>query len=706
MHRPLIIALAFLICGILTAKAQSADSQPDSSAIKLSEVTVSASNVKQHGNVMTYTITKQMRKNVNSAGELLGRLTGLYYDPATLAVKYMGSANVVILVDSLERDASYIKQLNPNRFDRIDVVNMPSGRYAGCDAVINFHTKPLYQGYDVNLGERVTLKPGGRNGRGKDLNASGTWAYATYTREKWNFVGVLYYTFSQTGTTNYGFREYPRNGYRETFLVTDRKKATGYTRQNTLPMAFAADYTFNKNHSVSLQWDVTPSGINSTDDYTVLAEHLNTGSSEKISVYGGDKYKDMLENKLSAYYRGNINGWSLNATATMNFANFDRLYNRTMSGRFTLTDNRKFKNRYFWGGFDLSKTFRKVQLSLSDYLTAASFKQRHYEDNTPITSTHSVSNRVSVTAQYFPSRNLAIGGEIGFEVYHNSQNEKNADKTTPRLGLWWNYSPCSNIFMNFNYIASSNNPTSTELADYGTFTDSLVYRTGNPELKPAVTHQLFYSVTFLRMITLRASYSHTSDRTFPIVGIAEGPLANGIVAPYARFSYFNGNYNHWSVFAMFQKYFKKNWNADISLRYLGYSARYRNHKISKNLPKGSASIGYVSDDGNFRAQFNMEYSNQLSVGPQSYSKTVKDTYSLFLQKLFFNKQLQISMLYSLPVHFLKGESDTWLNSDALVEHTWRDDNYANNNWMQFTVVYTLRGGDKVRKYARPTIKVE
>lgn len=260
--------------------------------------------------------------------------------------------------------------------------------------------------------------------------------------------------------------------------------------------------------------------------------------------------------------------------------------------------------------------------------------------------------------------------------------------------------------MNFNYIASSNNPTSTELADYGTFTDSLVYRTGNPELKPAVTHQLFYSVTFLRMITLRASYSHTSDRTFPIVGIAEGPLANGIVAPYARFSYFNGNYNHWSVFAMFQKYFKKNWNADISLRYLGYSARYRNHKISKNLPKGSASIGYVSDDGNFRAQFNMEYSNQLSVGPQSYSKTVKDTYSLFLQKLFFNKQLQISMLYSLPVHFLKGESDTWLNSDAMVEHTWRDDNYANNNWMQFTVVYTLRGGDKVRKYARPTIKVE
>ncbi len=90
-----------------TPAAAVTDSIPSDSIesdVKLGEVVVKASTVKHSGMKDSYLITKSMREGLHTAGELLSRLNGMFYDHASKEVRFLGSKNIVILVDSVEKD--------------------------------------------------------------------------------------------------------------------------------------------------------------------------------------------------------------------------------------------------------------------------------------------------------------------------------------------------------------------------------------------------------------------------------------------------------------------------------------------------------------------------------------------------------------------------------------------------------------------------
>lgn len=73
------------------------------------EVEVVYETLKRNATQDLVTITQAMRKGSNNTGELLGRLEVMRYDNMSRSLSYMGSSNVKIIVDSIERDESYIK---------------------------------------------------------------------------------------------------------------------------------------------------------------------------------------------------------------------------------------------------------------------------------------------------------------------------------------------------------------------------------------------------------------------------------------------------------------------------------------------------------------------------------------------------------------------------------------------------------------------
>lgn len=99
------------------------------------EVELVQQTVKHEAHRDIFTVTKAMREGTTTAGELIGQVQGAFYNRATEAVSYMGSTNIKILVDSIDKDDNYIKRLNPARFSRIDVIHNPAGKYQQYDYI-------------------------------------------------------------------------------------------------------------------------------------------------------------------------------------------------------------------------------------------------------------------------------------------------------------------------------------------------------------------------------------------------------------------------------------------------------------------------------------------------------------------------------------------------------------------------------------------
>lgn len=85
------------------------DSYLDSIMSKqLDEVQVSASLNRREGNKDIITITNAMREGTHNSGELLGKVAGVMYNPLTTELSYLGSKNIVVLVDGVQKDEAYI----------------------------------------------------------------------------------------------------------------------------------------------------------------------------------------------------------------------------------------------------------------------------------------------------------------------------------------------------------------------------------------------------------------------------------------------------------------------------------------------------------------------------------------------------------------------------------------------------------------------
>ncbi len=347
--------------------------------VRLEGVEVTTRTETHSGLTDSYMVTKQMREGIRNAGELLSRVNGVFYNPMTREIKYLGSSNVVILVDSIQKSDSYIKRLSPDRFDRIDIVNNPTGKYLGYDAIINFHTKPNYIGSEVNLTSQSFVAPDGRNGEGQDFQNERATFDLTHTRNRWNLSADGEYKWYQGGTSSYSTAIYPYNDLRQTKLERPRKTPTDNSQSNKYDFGMALDFQPNDKHSFSIQWRIEPKDSKSSSDYDLLMENTRTGESKTINYSSRNHVHNRLDNSLGLYYRGRFNGWMLNSSATYNFGNWDRFYSIRRSDGYILDNNQDNSQRYFWGGADMTRQVvgGKVTLGFSDYVTIANYKNRN-----------------------------------------------------------------------------------------------------------------------------------------------------------------------------------------------------------------------------------------------------------------------------------------------------------------------------------------
>ena len=434
------------------------------SSKKLDEVIVSQNLVSHVGNTDSYVVTKKMLKDVHDTGELLGKIDGAFYNPMSTALSYLGSDNVIILIDSVERDQDYLKRLNPNRLARISVTQQPSGRFSHYDAVINLTTKHTYQGYDGVVLAEIKARPS-HTEKSDIISGLRDIVETTYTRERWNIAfSGSYKRINECGGIWY-VRDYIRNGYVEEAERPALDKPNRKVVNDNGNINLWIDYRINKRHSLSL-------GLNVSPGYGKVVEDLSMLSGNEVSGYyrSADRQRNLLSCRPSLNYRGWLRKWYAAAYFQYSTNSFDRLWSVERED-FGLTNDRHVFADYLWSGVEVSRNFsRKLYLSIGDNATFTRYEEKDLHAGYMLSHGRTFRNRLTSSLQYVVTPQFSAGINAGMDIYQSKYGEDTLNEISPVLGANLMYTG-NNVMVRLNYTGSVSYPSLYQMQDYGRFSD-------------------------------------------------------------------------------------------------------------------------------------------------------------------------------------------------------------------------------------------
>ena len=704
MNRVIYLFLSLCLIHPLGLQAQDSGEEPTED---LQEVVVTKSLNEREGNKDIITVTKSMLEGTRDTGDLLGRIPGVHYNPITTELLYKGSGNVLILVNGVEKDASFIKRLNPGRLDRITVINTPTGMYSEYDAVIDLHVRPRYEGYEgVLVGEGVVL-PGDQNGDGRNLTYARGEGQFTYTRERLNLDLYTGYRFNQTGVDDYFDKSYPLNGIQEVTVPTDGDEPNHKSRYREFFANLAADYEISNRHSVSAKVTLKPSSIHDTYDYLLERSDSRAGSVERVTEHMSTDSHGRLDIGAGLWYRGVVGTWNLAANASYTDVSYRRDNSIDMSSGYTLYDPRDITARYWVvkaeGGHFIHP---KWYLNLSESFLSATYSEHRPQTGTELSSTRDIRNTLEGSLSWFAGQKGSLSVNAGLSIFRNDYGSMHATHVTPRAGLQAMWAPSSKVFMRLDYRLSSVYPSLSSLQDYGQFTDSLMYSSGNPLLKPNMTHEVTLSATFLQRISMEARYIRTADAIYNYFQGAYGLLPSGTEAPYTVMEPINGNGDQVKFNLSYSDQFGPHWMVSASAGMSWMRASYSSSASSHILPNASWYALYQIPSCTLQIYLSGGLNPHMTVTPQTDMWSLDDGYALSVSKTFFSNRLQIMAMWMMPFHFTSGRTHGGISSDSYAVSYWANNQFRIDNKLQLSLVYRFNGGQKVRKYNRQSESIE
>ena len=679
---------------------------PDSVSIStkmLDELVVSQKLVSHMGNTDNYVVTKKMLKDVHDTGELLGKIDGAFYNPLSADLTYLGSGNVIILIDSVERDQAYLKRLNPNRLARISVTNHPSGQYSDYDAVINLCTKSTYEGYDGNVLSEIKVRPSHNESR-DILSGLRDEVEATYTRDKWNIALSGSYRRINENEGIWYVKDYVRNGYVEEAERPALDKPNKKVVHDDGNINLWVDYRFSKRHSLSLGLNASPGYGKVTQDLR-LRYRNGTGDMHEGSYRSADRQRNLFSISPSLNYRGRFGKWQANAYLQYRTTSYDGLLNVERED-FGLTNDRHVSTDYVWAGFDVSRSFfEKLYLSFGDMATFTRFDEKDLHTGDLLSRSSTFRDKLTASLQYSLSPNISFGINAGMTIYHSRSSDDSLDEVSPVLGANFTYSG-SKVLLRLNYEASVRYPSLNSLQDYGRFTDSLIFRQGNPALRNVLRHRVNASLTMFRHLTLAGEYTYRDKAIYEIADVGTGMRPDGVTGDYVDYGYRNGDASEWKVNLTFNRTWREAWTLAATATLKGERASYGGQSRRKILPIYDWYLMYNIRKADLQVYLSGALQSDLVVTPQQLGWGRSDGYALSMIKFLDKGKIQIIMMWNMPFHFVNKPYKSVMSSPALVE-TWSSDSHRRvDNALMFTFVWRFSGGDKTRNYSRKTESVE
>ncbi len=709
MNRAIIISImAALLCFSLQASAQV--SQRDSLMLdsieaamtkNLKQVEVNASNIVHLKDKDVIYITREMRKGSYDTGELLGKVPGMIYNKLTKELEYQGQKKILILVDSLEMDAGYVKDLYHLRFDKIEIIPQPKGKYADYDVLINLHRKENYQGYE-NQGFAVgNIHPGGREVKGNPFGGDDWLESFTYTYNKWNFYVMYLGAFDQDEENNLSTTQYLLNNYAEEVIDNadgTRNKKTHFRghRVNT-----SIDYQFDKHNSISLTYDYQWTDNDERNPKTIVRSDLEGNVQDTIGSTSFSNVK-WQRHSFAGFYRGGIGVW--NYTASINYIrqNTNSDYNLEKTSGYQTTDNRWSRMDHTFGKAEVNRRFLndKIYWALGYDDLWKSYVQKSAETRENL-SNYTLKQSTVWTYGYYNVTDKASLSVLASITTNKTKGDEAKDRYLSWRGDLTYYQRMKHDqWLRLNYSCNISNPDLTKVTSYGQFSDSLTWSGGNPQLRSSVSHWARLQYYFLRCLTVSLEESY-QPRTFTDITTLEyGGLQNGQDGYYAATMPQNAKWNSTTASLNFSKHIKA-MTISVDMSYWHACGKYQEFKHDINGWRHRITLDYNIQKWDLTPMLILRDISDYGAWAQGHYKSQHDQIRVMIFKYFCHRRIRMYFQYMTPLHFTKGKNTSvWENPATVAHYRNFNKNKRDNNFFGLSFQYQLRGGKSVRQYNR------
>ncbi|MBU0764551.1 MAG: outer membrane beta-barrel protein [Bacteroidetes bacterium] len=661
----------------------------------LNEITVKAGSYDNLIDRDIQVVTNKLKAGASNTKDVLDKLDGVDIDRYNNSVKVDNDSKVIILVDGLEKDQEYIKNLSPERLKKIEVIRDPGGRYGleGYSAVINVILKKDYQGTELFLTDRLMVDPDASETAFifVQSNASAT---VNYSYNKVNFYAKYGRNRNNFNLPSFSTKEYG-SGLR---IENNPPAGNGMnTRVKELYNIYTigADYYVNPKHTVSFESNLSrqPSGKNMTEVlYNNICSYNDTVLYGNTSVSGTG-----LENRSSYYSFFYIGKFDEKNTVNSNFtfSDYSNVYSNTYTESTPLQRNEYGDDNKNSASFyvEYDRTFSKKTGLQAGYGNSWEHLVNRYSTG----ETESTFDYNDVRHKLYSYFSWQPGKKFGVRL--GGAGETSTPKTVERENCYFIFQPYADIKYNpskiidfrLKYRAASNYPNVEQTNPFTYTVDPQSVRTGNPNLRPELTHKVSLQMKILDNLLTIEPYYHFSENYITQTGVLND---EGIF----EYGYDNGgNYLNYGFESHFTVPFGKTIFLQTDLNIFRSSIDYSGKTNNLKDWTMTEQLIYVHEKSGLVAGLQYQKNLFKFVTAQGYNKWDNDFWITFIQRPFFDKKLSVMLLYFIPVNWgTDYEQGSYIQTDHYTENRINDIGFL-KNMIMLEVSYRFNKGKTVQK---------
>jgi len=664
----------------------------------LKEVSISSSSNENQIDREVQIVTDKMKAGTSSTKDVLDKLKGVDYDRYSNTIKVDNSSNVIILVDGMEKDQEYIKNISPDRLKKIEVIRDPSGRYAleGYTAVINIILKKDYRGTEVFVQNNNLL----------DLDASKSKyvfvqevasATVNYTYNKFNIYTKINSNFNSFNLNSSSIKEFLTDG-----ITIEQNPIGGDVNTKVKQMynniTYGTDYTINPKNSFSFEGNITyqPSANNVTSEkFNVLEKQHD------IVLNNYNLFNQTQSNTLSTYYSLFYDGKTDEKNSFKSNLTFSK-YNERYDNNSFINDillrnevgvNLKNKVKFYLEYAHIFNAKHNIQFG---YGNSYEDVKNSFEIEKVKTEFKSTDFRNKFYSYYSYQANKKLGIKLGCAL------ETSNPKTSIGELSYLIYLPYADVKYKLSqafdfklkYRSNSEYPSLAQTNPFESRIDNQSVRIGNPTLKPEVTHRLSLETNIFEGLAKIEPYYHFSNNYIADIG-------NMVNDSMMQFTYDNvGKYTNYGVLVNFTIPFGKKvfWQNDFN--FFNTSIEY-NHKLnSVNDFSMSSQLVYVLEKTGFVGGAKYQKENRKYLTAQGFNRWNNDFWLVFVQKPFFKQRLSVMVAYITPITYGANFSQgSYFKTDRYTESRTNDISIL-KNIVVLELSYRFNKGKSVTKKAK------
>ena len=443
------------------------------------------------GDAMVTSIENTVLSKVGSANDVLQKIPGVTKDDDAFNV--FGKGEPLIYINGREvMNKEELERLNSDEIKNVELITNPGSKYdATVKAVIRIQTvKRKGDGFGIDLRSSYY--------QSQNTDSYNHWNI-NYRHNNWDIFVDGYYNYQNN---EWGEDSETSNHVEDVWTQTNILRDKG--RESELNSTFGFNFMPKENHSLGVKYDITGYLDYKDDMNTESNVGLNGNYYDQLLNKSHSYYKNHLTHTLNGYYNGEINDLSIDLNIDYYKQSYD--YNSTTFENSEDKDDREirslnpvdnqlaaakliFEHPLFGGNLSFGSEYTYT-LRTDDYL---SFSETYIPTSYSKIREHNIA--AFLEYQYaLPFGQFTAGLRYehdDFKYYedhtYRPDQSRTYDNFFPNASFG---TQIGNVQLQASYSAKTNRPSYFQLSNNRVYLNRFTHRTGNPTLKPAITHDI------------------------------------------------------------------------------------------------------------------------------------------------------------------------------------------------------------------------